>query len=58
MNISNYMKLPYTTTTLPDAQQNFVWKSSWSQKNTQRKPNKSEFLRRMMKVYKAKFYKL
>ena len=58
MNISNYMKLPDTTTTLPDAQQNFVWKSQRSQKNTQRKPNKSEFLRGMMKAYKAKFYEL
>ena len=52
------MKLPDTTTTLPDAQQNFVWKSERSQKNTQRKSNKNEFLCGMMKAYKAKFYKL
>ena len=58
MNIRNYIKLPDAITTLPDAQQNFVWKSQRSQKNTQRKLNKSEVLRGMMKAYKAKFYEL
>ena len=58
MNISNYMKLPDMPTTLPDAQHNFVWKSQRSQKNTQRKPNQSEFLRGMMKAYKVKFCEL
>ena len=52
------MKLPDATTTLPDAQQNFVWKSQQSQKNAQRKPNKSEFLHGMMNACKAKFHEL